>query len=195
MSDKTLNQLTPDPNNPRIMKEDSFKGLVKSLQSFGDISGITFNRKTKHLVAGHQRREALLAIGGIAEAKIEITKTFDKPTKRGTVALGTIWVDDEPINYREVEWDASLERKANLAANNPAIMGVYDELKLAEQLNEFRLDDDFSELRLDKLAELDLSDFEPKDEGDGNSGKLDETQKFICPSCDFSGTAKDFKGE
>jgi hypothetical protein len=176
------------------MKEESFKGLVKSLQSFGDISGITFNRKTKHLVAGHQRREALMAIGGIEEATIEITKTFDKPTKRGTVALGTIWVDDEPINYREVEWAASLERKANLAANNPAIMGVYDELKLAEQLNEFRLDDDFSELRLDKLEQLDLSDFDPKDKDDGNSGKLDETQKLICPSCDFSGSLKEFKG-
>lgn len=190
----TLKDLTPDPNNPRIMKEDSFKGLVKSLQSFGDISGITFNRKTKHLIAGHQRREALLAIGGLEEAKIEIQKTFDKPTDKGTVAIGTIWVAGEPFNYREVEWTGSVERKANLAANNPAIMGVYDELKLAEQLNEFRLDDDFSELRLDKLEQLDLSDFEPKKEDDGNSGKLDETQKLICPSCDFSGSLKEFKG-
>lgn len=192
---KTLKELTPDPNNPRIMKEDSFKGLVKSLQSFGDISGITFNRKTKHLVAGHQRREALLAIGGLEEAQIEIHKEYSKPTKLGTVAVGIIIVGGEPINYREVEWDSATERKANLAANNPAIMGVYDELKLAEQLNEFRLDEDFQELRLDKLDQLDLSEFQPKDENDGNSGKLDETQKFICPSCDFSGTAKDFKGE
>lgn len=189
----TLKDLRPDPNNPRIMKEDSFKGLVKSLQSFGDISGITYNRKTKHLVAGHQRREALLAIGGLDEAKIEITKQFDKPTKLGTVAVGLIYVNDEPINYREVEWDSAKERKANIMANNPAIMGVYDQLKLAEQLNEFRLDDDFTELRLDKLEELDLSDFEPKDEDDGNEGKLDQTEKLICPSCDFSGTVKDFK--
>ena len=191
----TLEQLQPDPHNPRIMKEDAFKGLVKSLQSFGDISGITYNRKTKHLIAGHQRREALLAIGGLDKAEIEITKTFEKATPKGTVALGTIWVGDEPFNYREVEWTLSIERKANIVANNPAIMGVYDELKLAEQINEFRLDDDFQELQLDKLEQLDLSDFAPKDgeNDDDNEGRLDQTEPLICPNCDFSGTAKDFK--
>ena len=50
------------------------------------------------------------------------------------------------------------ERKLNVVLNSQAISGRYDELKLAELLEEFKLDDDYAELRLNVIEPLDLSE-------------------------------------
>lgn len=54
--------------------------------------------------------------------------------------------------------DKAAERKLNVVLNSQAISGRYDELKLAELLEEFKLDSDYEELRLNALEPLDLSD-------------------------------------
>lgn len=50
------------------------------------------------------------------------------------------------------------ERKLNVVLNSQAISGKYDDVKLAELLEEFKLDDDYFDLRLDDLEPLDRSD-------------------------------------
>lgn len=52
------------------------------------------------------------------------------------------------------------ERKLNVLLNSPAISGSYDEIKLAELLEELKLDANYYDLRLDQLEPLDLSDAE-----------------------------------
>lgn len=54
--------------------------------------------------------------------------------------------------------DKRAERKLNVVLNSQAISGRYDELKLAELLEEFKLDDDYAELRLNVIEPLDLSE-------------------------------------
>jgi len=41
--------------NPRTITDEQLKMLNKSLQTFGDLSGIVYNRRTGNLVGGHQR--------------------------------------------------------------------------------------------------------------------------------------------
>ncbi len=60
------------------------------------------------------------------------------------------------------------EKKLNVILNSQAISGKYDENLLMEILEELKLDDDYHDLRLDKLEPLDLSiaeveedDFDP----------------------------------
>lgn len=49
------------------------------------------------------------------------------------------------------------ERKLNVILNSQAISGKYDDVKLAELLEEFKADEDYFDLRLDDLEPLDLS--------------------------------------
>jgi ParB-like chromosome segregation protein Spo0J len=68
------------------------------------------------------------------------------------------------------------EKKLNILMNSHAIAGKFDDLKLAELLEELKSETDYIELRLDKLEQLDLS--EPRDEEE----KLNLHDK-VCPKC------------
>lgn len=59
-----------------------------------------------------------------------------------------------------VDLDKKQEKKLNVVMNNRAIQGSFDELKLAEILEELKLDSDYGDLRLDVLEPLDLSDIQ-----------------------------------
>jgi ParB-like chromosome segregation protein Spo0J len=69
--DKTVNHhtltgmsdLKPAPYNPRRIDERAQAGLTASIEQFGDISGITWNKRTGHIVSGHQRVEQLKRLG------------------------------------------------------------------------------------------------------------------------------------
>src|SRR3990170_7532280 len=98
--------------NPRTITDEQLKMLNKSLQTFGDLSGIVYNRRTGNLVGGHQRLKCLPT-----DAKIK-KKELKEKTKTGTVAQGFIIFDGgEKHTYREVDWDEATEKTANIAAN------------------------------------------------------------------------------
>lgn len=107
---RSLSDLKPAPYNPREITPEALAGLKTSLHEFGDISGIVWNSRTGHIVAGHQRLEALRAKHGDT-LKI----------KGGDVVTPT----GERFPIRVVEWPVSKEQAANLAANNPAITGEF----------------------------------------------------------------------
>ncbi|OGP65897.1 MAG: hypothetical protein A3K22_05755 [Deltaproteobacteria bacterium RBG_16_42_7] len=124
-----LTNLKPADYNPRIITDEQLERLKKSLAEFGDLSGIVFNRRTGHLVGGHQRLKCLPA-----DAKIE-KKDLKEKTKTGTVAQGFIIFDGgEKHTYREVDWDEATEKMANIAANKHG--GEWDDDKLGELLKE-----------------------------------------------------------
>ena len=115
--------------NPRTITEEQLKMLNKSLQKFGDLSGIVFNRRTGNTVGGHQRLKCLPP-----DAKIE-KKDLKEKTRTGTVAQGFVIFDgDEKHTYREVDWDETTEKMANIAANKHG--GDWDDDKLGELLKE-----------------------------------------------------------
>jgi DNA modification methylase len=106
-----LADLSPAPYNPRRISDEAAAGLARSLDEFGDISGITFNRRTGRLVTGHQRVDQLRARHG------------DLEVKRGVIRTP----DGETFRVRFVDWDEATEKAANLAANNPHIGGEWDD--------------------------------------------------------------------
>jgi len=63
-----------------------------------------------------------------------------------------------------VDLDKHAEKKLNVLMNSQAISGKYDDLKLAEILEELKLDDDYEGLRLDKLEPLDLSEIDVEED-------------------------------
>lgn len=80
------------------------------------------------VISGHQRLEAMKALGW-------------------TEAVCNV-----------VDLDKHQEKKLNVLMNSQAISGKFDDLKLAEILEEFKLDADYEPLRLNALEPLDLSD-------------------------------------
>ena len=55
----SIQRLKKAPYNPRSISLEAMEGLSASLEHFGDIGGIVWNRRTGHLVCGHQRVDAL----------------------------------------------------------------------------------------------------------------------------------------
>lgn len=127
----TLDDLKPADYNPRVITEKAANGLKTSLQRFGDIGGLVFNRRTGRLVAGHQRMEQLRAAHGDGLALRHVADG----DPRVVAPDGNEW----PV--RIVDWDEATEKAANVAANNPAIQGDWDDGKLQSLLEELEAEE------------------------------------------------------
>jgi DNA modification methylase len=128
METKNIDDLKPDPNNPRTMSKHDAEALSKSVTKFGDLAPIVFNIRTQQLVGGHQRMEILKRIP--AERRVVIDQRYDQPDDVGTIALGRIYIGNKAFAYREVDWDAMTQKAANIAANR--IQGEFNLDLLAE---------------------------------------------------------------
>jgi ParB-like chromosome segregation protein Spo0J len=129
-----LKLIKPAEYNPRTITQDEFEGLKTSIKTFGQQENLIVN-KDMTLISGHQRLNAMLALGW-------------------TEAVCNV-----------VDLDKRAEKKLNVIMNSAAISGKYDDLKLSEILEELKLDDDYEALRLDKLEALDLSPSLESDQG------------------------------
>lgn len=133
--------------NPRKITDSQLEMLKKSMEHFGDLSGIVFNKHTGNIVGGHQRIKNLLP-------DLNIVKEKHKDNV-GTVAIGYIETDSGRISYREVDWDLSKEKAANIAANKHG--GEFDFPMLADLLQELdtgELDMDLTGFTSEELEQL-----------------------------------------
>lgn len=192
MTKRKLTDLKEAKYNPRVISKARLDNLHKSLQTYGDLSGIVFNVHTNTLISGHQR------LSQLKTNKIP-TKIVAKPVKDnfGTVAEGWIVAKTAAgeirLPYREVKWsDKKAEMAANIAAN--AHGGDFDKDKLGVLLEAISKDKkfDISVIGLDPLTIKTLMpkmpDIESKgkaedsfEEYDGDSFEFDHT----CPKCSF----------
>lgn len=179
-----VEDLKPNPKNPRTITPAKLEQLKRAMLEFGDLSGVVYNRRSKQLVGGHQRIENMKG------AEVTVTRTYPKPTKAGTVAVGYVKFRGERFNYREVEWDRPREMAANIAANKGA--GEWDLPQLGEWMRELGSFDVDLDISLTMFEETDLhlvrqhmranpDSFEEGSEED--QGRLDEKKKVECPEC------------
>lgn len=132
---KTVADLKGASYNPRVITDKQLKALQKSIEEYGDLSGVVFNRASGVLISGHQRMKS------IKGKKSKLVKTEVKPDRTGTVAVGHVEVVEDgaviKIPYREVDWtDKKVEMAANIAAN--AMGGDFDQEKLGAILQELK---------------------------------------------------------
>jgi DNA modification methylase len=120
---KRLCDLSPAPYNPRAISPDALDGLRHSVERFGCVEPIIWNRRTGHVVGGHQRLKVLERLG---ETETQVVV----------------------VDLPEAE-----EKALNVALNNPAIAGEFTpELhRLLAEINE-TLPELSSLLRFDDLA-------------------------------------------
>lgn len=133
---KTIDDLKASPFNPRKISTKAAAGLQKSLEDFGDLSGVVWNKQTGNLVCGHQRVEQLRKLGAVLH--------------KGVLRVG---VDGPQFPVRVVDWPLAFEKAANVVANNPHIGGEFTD-DLNELLKEVQCsigEDAFGELNLSEL--------------------------------------------
>ncbi len=119
-----LADLQPAPYNPRTISQEAARGLQTSLKRFGIVQPIIWNKRSKTIVGGHQRKEALLA-QGVQESEVVV-----------------------------VDLDPTEEKALNITLNNPYVEGQFTGglQGLLTELQE-SMPEAFDELRLKELLE------------------------------------------
>jgi hypothetical protein len=154
-----VTDLKPADYNPRSISEKALAGLKTSLDRFGYIQDIIWNRRTGNLVGGHQRFTALIQL----------------------------YPDLEEVEVTVVDMDEADEKLANISLNNAAIQGDFTEDlgDLLEDVKEAFGDEEANMSMLDTLMVDDLAQFtnnlvEPPEsfpevggssDGEGETGK------------------------
>lgn len=201
MIPKKIEDLKGASYNPRYITKKQLDALQKSIEQFGDLSGIVFNRSSGVLVSGHQR------IKSVNGKKTKIVKENVKKDRQGTVGLGHVHVFEEDgtitkIPYREVDWDNKLqEMAANVAAN--AAGGEFDQAKLGAimaKLEKGKFDVELTSIDNWTTAKAIGKFKKTADEEQGDSGEADDSDsgggydvidpsamKFqhCCPKCGY----------
>ncbi len=114
--------LQPAAYNPRKISDAAMKGLTASVERFGLVQPIIWNRRTERVVGGHQRLKVLVA-EGIEETDVIV-----------------------------VDLPESEEKALNLSLNNPSIAGEFtDDLDSLLAEVQADLPELFGDLRLDEL--------------------------------------------
>lgn len=127
-TDFTVDDFKEAPYNPRYISPVELQRLGKSMTTYGDLSGIVFNRHSGVTISGHQR---------LKQVRLYEHGTVLKDVKDdgyGTVAEGYVWYKGPNgkvrIPCRVVDWsDKKAEFAANIAAN--AHGGSFDNKLLA----------------------------------------------------------------
>lgn len=143
---KKMSELIPSEYNPRAISPTAMEGLKESLKRFGLVEPIVWNKRTGRIVGGHQRHKVM------SEQGVEETDVV------------------------EVDLGETEEVALNIALNNPAIQGDWDE-SAAELLQEVGegLPDLFRAVRLDDL--LDALGGSDDGSGDGSGDGTGEGTK------------------
>lgn len=120
-----IKDITPASYNPRKIRDEEFRSLIKSMDKFGVVDPLTVNLKNNTIIGGHQRYSVLYQ--------------QDDNQDLYLLRLGDIgWVF--PSDDLRIE-DEAHEKALNLALNR--IKGEFDVIKLnpiLEELSEFNLD-------------------------------------------------------
>lgn len=142
----SLEQLKPAPYNPRVELKPgdaAYERLKRSLDEFELVEPLVWNRRTGHLVGGHQRL-AILRSRGVTEVAVSVV---DLPIER--------------------------EKALNVALNNPNLAGDWDLGKLSQVVAELQASSEidatltgFDPSEIRALVLEASPDFEPRHDDD-----------------------------
>ena len=118
------------PNNPRTISDLALGQLGESLHELGSLDGFVVNRSPGKyedcIVSGNQKGKLI----DLNKAKVVLVKTYDPPSKTGTIAVGQVEYEGELFPYREVFWNDEQCEIANIRANNSGGVNDYTKLQL-----------------------------------------------------------------
>jgi len=158
----TLNEIHPNPKNPRFLRKEKSEWLEDSLNEFGDLSGYVFN-KGGMIISAHQRWEKIK--DRIKE--IVIRETFKKPLPDGTIERGHFELTDgTKHDYSVRDWTPEKADRATIRANAQNA-GEWDADILANQW----------EYEPEVLQDMGVPEWVFGEDGDENGQDVDYSEK------------------
>jgi hypothetical protein len=131
-----INEIKPNPNNPRIIKDDKFKKLVKSIQDFPqmlELRPIVID-ENNIVLGGNMRLKACIE-AGLTDVPVKQAKELTEEQKKEFIVKDNIgygeWDWDDLAN----NWDEQLLTEWGLDIPN------FDSGGFADQNKELSLDD------------------------------------------------------
>ena len=131
-----INEIKPNPNNPRIIKDDKFKKLVKSIQDFPqmlELRPIVIDENNV-VLGGNMRLKACIE-AGLKDVPVKQAKELTEKQKKEFIVKDNVgygeWDWDDLAN----NWDEQLLTEWGLDIPN------FDTSSYADQNKELSLDD------------------------------------------------------
>jgi hypothetical protein len=131
-----INEIKPNPNNPRIIKDDKFKKLVKSIQDFPqmlELRPIVID-ENNIVLGGNMRLKACIE-AGLTDIPVKQAKQLTEDQKKEFIVKDNVgygeWDWDDLAN----NWDEQLLTEWGLDIPN------FDSGGFADQNKELSLDD------------------------------------------------------
>lgn len=160
-----INNLKKYHKNPRKITAKQHEFLEDSLTEFGDLSGVVVNIRNNEVVGGNQRTSIFQKHAKDVEIVITDGDRIVADSQ-GTVATGYILFKGSKYSYREVDWDADKEARANIIANKAG--GFWDNDILANEFDEnLLLESGFEDFELGMFNVI---------EDDGTGREVDESR-------------------
>ena len=162
MERKKLSELHPAAYNPREIRQEAIDGLGGSIDRYGVLVPIIWNKRSGNIVGGHQRFKVLQS-KGVEETDVVV-----------------------------VDLDDNEEVALNITMNNPATRGTFTKSVVGLlQESEKTMADDFKTVGLaDMLNYLGRYKFDQPGEGEGKKGSgkgkggTEGTKEGMrCPRC------------
>lgn len=108
-----LEDIHPNPKNPRFLRKEKSEWLEDSLNEFGDLSGYVFN-KGGMIISAHQRWEKIKP----KVKEVVVRETFKKPLPDGTIERGHFELrDGTKHDYSVRDWPQEKADRATIRAN------------------------------------------------------------------------------
>lgn len=158
---KKLSDLIPLEDNPRKIEPANARALKASIERFGIVELIVWNKRTGHIVSGHQRCAVLQSMG-VGEVPVIVVDMDDEEERAAAITMNNFAIEGEFTNPINELLGSIREEDAQL----------YAELRMEN------LKDDVSKL-------LDKVDSKSKDLDDKINNAVEHTEEYDteCPCC------------
>lgn len=143
-------QIDLDDFNPRTITDENRKRLKQSIADFGFLGAPIFNRRTGHVVGGHQRVSVLDSMMHGAEYELDVIE-IDIPEKD--------------------------EARLNVVLNNPDVQGAYNFGAIDQICKEFGLDPGKDCLFSPEMVSVEFPDFADAFENFGSVPKKEVSEE------------------
>ena len=161
-----LSELRPADYNPRKITDEAFEGLGNSIERFGLLANIVWNRRSGNIVGGHQRFKHLLAMGEV-ETDVVVVDLDDNDE----VALNIT------LNNKEIMGDFTEDVIRQLRTSEAQLGSAFKQVGLMD-LFEYLKNRGFDKKTKEKDTTVRGGGGEPEPSS-GNSPKIVVT----CPKC------------
>jgi hypothetical protein len=131
-----INEIKPNPNNPRIIKDDKFKKLVKSIQDFPqmlELRPIVID-ENNIVLGGNMRLKACIE-AGLKDVPVKQAKELTEDQKKEFIVKDNVGYGDWDWDDLANNWDEQLLTEWGLDIPN------FDSGGFADQNKELSLDD------------------------------------------------------